>query len=911
MRRQLLSALLLVLYLFSATEAPFSTLVSASSGVSTIIDASDDCSVAWLDILDTQLMQITSDRIQFDASLNAPPPAAPDEWTSYYWCLDTDFNADTGVKYWMLGAEYILLLTYNEGVWSASGWKTTQDSYSESLPFFIDGNVVSVSVSRNQITADKFKWLMVTSNPATYDWATFADFEFSVGWAETTFPKIVPTSIVLSSGKIEETILVNSTANGGQESIKFFSDLPGLLDEQRRGVVKAKPGVIGNYKVMIKEGEVISENWVDIQVGSAYLTPPILLLSVIGNRTGSITAKVYDAYGSEMVVRNVNYFASNPFDYPLCANIDESGLVAAIQATTEEKMVTYMSATVDGLSSLNQVPVQVKMTDLGITYQEVRSEHTSFSFPEQTIAGVNYEEAYEEFGMVELVEKAYMFLTDLFGFAPYNGGTQYYVFEPHYYTENNEASARSGNTIRMYVNIDKSNYISANWQTAVLIHELSHNFSFDKYPGNFFSNKLSHKEAYQEWFADTLAHYICSTFMQQADKYGISAKQLSVLDWLQTQYTGEDLKVYIGLGASYQKITQRVLCDITHLIYTEYGHANMAGLFTLFRPDRKSDSFTFASDAEQATFFAAAVGCSVGEDLRQRFRGWGFPIDDEYYLKIIDDVRSDVASSWTVARIDERTPLTLSLMGSKAYYKPLITIEGMLSPATSGVPLLIEYFNEDWVVLSSVVTDYYGSFRYHWVDPPLPIGLVRVRVSLGNRDTLFSVKAITSNYTISKIPSTLHIKRVPSQIELGETINISGTFSPEIPGQAVSVVYSCQGADAVTHELLTGSNGRFNDTFTPIKSGEWTIIAMVGSDYYDTASTEIKFTVTASVPLPLLSALTGIVLSLLLSMLKRRIHDKSNLGITKLKTLIAPDTWLDPNSSLSVCESDADMYAHS
>src|ERR1035437_10181676 len=73
-------------------------------------------------------------------------------------------------------------------------------------------------------------------------------------------------------------------------------------------------------------------------------------------------------------------------------------------------------------------------------------------------------------------------------------------------------------------------------------------------------------------------------------------------------------------------------------LMNDYGIEWVPRFYSVFLPQTIAYPFTISSDKQQASLFVAALSAALGTDLRQRFRTWGFPIDDSYYSSIFSDV---------------------------------------------------------------------------------------------------------------------------------------------------------------------------------------------------------------------------------------------------------------------------------
>ena len=854
---------------------PFVSHTASLPNTSVVKDRKGDVSTPWLDVLETRIVQVGPERLQFDAILKGAPPLSPSEWASYYWYVDTDFNKETGEKRESVGAEYILLVYFEEGRWSAVIWQTQQGSYSSEAPFFLDGDTVSACIMKSMLGgASQFRWEMETFKPNSYDYAGPAEFEFLTGLAEEKDYEIEPRALNLLRGEAEGFITVEAPeGEAAPEDVKFFASVPGLLDDQNSGVVKAQPGLFGLFKVTAKIDGVIWTTWVDVKVGSAILTPPILLLSLTGTTSGALTVKVYDAFDVEIPISEVEYVCSNPSG----ASVDDSGTVTALRLPTGYNDLPYIDATVNGVSVENRAVIRVTQSDSGITLYEQRGTLTSFYFPDQAIQGTDYEKLFNEWGVPSLTEAAYATSEDIFGYSPFHGETQFIVHEPRHSTDTDMVAGLSGNPIQLMVDLAKPSWSpSYVGHLFVIMHELGHNF-FDYGPsGSIFLsqeisgagyNNASIHEAYTECVADMFMLYTIKMMERRPGVYGVTEEQLALIcPYLDGQDATPGLDGYMREGAEYNAVTPRILSDIAHTIYTRYGYDNLYGFFSIFKPSNDLTRFNIVSVERQATFFAAAVGGSVGVDLRESFRGWGFPIDDDYYTGIIEDVERIIGENWAATQTDERATSSIILTGPDVFtVGSSAEVSGSVNPGVIGLPLRLEYLDGVWNPIANITSGYSGSFSYIWRECPAKAGDLRIRVSFTG-DSFHREASAEAECTVNKIASSISLRLNEAAISVGQPSTIGGRLSPALPDVEVCMRYTYPDGSFVIHQIRTGEDGVFTDSFTPSASGNVNVAAsFAGDSAYGEAVKETTLTARAGIPLPMVSASIGIVLGLLLS----------------------------------------------
>jgi hypothetical protein len=125
------------------------------------------------------------------------------------------------------------------------------------------------------------------------------------------------------------------------------------------------------------------------------------------------------------------------------------------------------------------------------------------------------------------------------------------------------------------------------------------------------------------------------------------------LPFARQMYVDVALAAYMSAGANYaQDFTPDVLDGIIYLLTDDYGWALLKRFFSIFNPPDEGLAFTPCDETGRATFFVAAMSAAADADLRARFRGWGFPIDDDVFEALLPVFAKRVARTapWNTLR---------------------------------------------------------------------------------------------------------------------------------------------------------------------------------------------------------------------------------------------------------------------
>jgi hypothetical protein len=607
----------------------------------------------YIDVVNADVRQINLDTLQFEMKVKSPIPPDPGNGVVVYlWIIDTDMNPDTGQRHVFVGSEYNVRVTFYDGHWQ--GWvditpEGGQKTGGGPCPVFIDNDTVSILVKRSQIgNASSFSWEVSASDDRggfdgadTYAVAHILSEVPSTGVALNVL--LSPSQLVLAKGETAGKLTVTVRGQSGERlpfsTVKFFADYPSLVNITPSGEVYALPGKVGHCWITAKVDGIMSSNHVEVTVGSMFLLPPILLLS-LDSPIGKLSVEAYDAYGNRVTPRTVEYSSSSPS----VATVDNNGVVTAIRPPKTFGETPIISAKIDGVLVPNVVVVRVTQDNLGLAMKALPGKHVVFYIPEQPIQGYDYQKIFSDYDVVRITDIAYELESEATGVVPYGGSTLFLVNDPGH-DDGTVPCGLSGNPIRLGSSVDKpaSCMISCGgtgfpaW--FVYFHEMGHDFTLEGVkPAQFFFGGANHTVVYVEGLATALAMYVAKMIKERASIYNISSNIVNNVITLWHFGSTPSLDQYVKNGAHYDQMNPDVLDEMIDVIGTKYGYDSLYRFYSLFLPRDVPFSFTIDTDAKQATVFVAALSAATGADLRAQFREWGFPIDDEFYARIWDEV---------------------------------------------------------------------------------------------------------------------------------------------------------------------------------------------------------------------------------------------------------------------------------
>jgi len=628
-----------------------------STVISHISDKTGDVPSAYsfIDVTYAEIRQINLDTLQFNMKVKSTIPLNPGkDVVAYLWMIDTDLNPNTGQRHVFVGSEYNIRVAFYDSHWQ--GWVDTidQNPGGGQCPVFVDNDTVSIIVKRSQIgNATQFNWEVNAFDNYASD---IADSYANCQVLNTlTSPDVAseilinPSSLTLSdgitSGNLSITIKYANGNSTNVSSAKFFVDYPSMLSVTDDGTVTASAGKFGRCWVTAEIDGILTTDPADVAIGSVELLPPILLLSLSSNPTGTLELKAFDAYGNSVTPNRVEFYSSNP----QVATVSETGLVTALRPPTTFSETPYISAKADGIQATNYAVIRVTNDDLGITLDPLSGKHITFYVPRQPIQGFDYQKIFEDYDVVRITDIAYELESEATGVVPFEGGMLFLVNDPGHGSDGTVPCGLSGNPIRLGTDVDKpydnSCMIVAEgngWpQWGVFFHEMGHDFTGEGVRINqFLFGGSSHSTfVYAEGFATALGIYVAKMIEERVSLFNIPNNIVYNIESTVWHFgTTPDLDNYLENGAHYDNATPSVLDDMIDVICTKYGYDSLFRFFSLFLPRNEPFPFAIDSDTKQATVFVAAFSAATGVDLREQFRTWGFPIDDEYYSNIWDEV---------------------------------------------------------------------------------------------------------------------------------------------------------------------------------------------------------------------------------------------------------------------------------
>jgi len=541
-----------------ANSSLFSTIISYIS------DKTGDVPIAYsfIDVTYTEIRQTNLDTLQFNMKLKSTIPLNPGkDVVTYLWMIDTDLNPNTGQRHVFVGSEYNIRVAFCDSHWQGRVDAIDQNPGGGQCPVFVDNDIVSIIVKRSQIgNATKFKWEVSAFDNYASD---IADSYATCQVLTTlTSPDIAseillnPPFLRLSNGSTSGNLAITiKYANGNSTNVslaKFFVDYPSMLSVTDDGTVKASAGKFGRCWVTAEIDGILTTCPADVAIGSVELLPPILLLSLSSNPTGTVAIKAFDAYGNNVTPNRVEFSSSNP----QVATVSDTGLVTALRPPKTFNETPYISAKVDGIPATNYAVIRVTNDDLGITLDPLSGKHITFYVSRKPIQGFDYQKIFKDYDVVRITDIAYELEYEATGVVPFEGGMLFLVNDPGHGSDGTLPCGLSGNPIRLGADVDSSNGISCmiNYGTKspqfwIYFHEMGHDFTLEGVkPMQFLFGGSNKGWIYAEAFASIVGMYVAKRIEERASILDIPNWVVNEITYIYHFGTTPNLDEYLNKG---------------------------------------------------------------------------------------------------------------------------------------------------------------------------------------------------------------------------------------------------------------------------------------------------------------------------------------------------------------------------
>ncbi len=371
------------------------------------------------------------------------------------------------------------------------------------------------------------------------------------------------------------------------------------------------------------------------------LSPPILVLAPDGTATDQITPLAWDDSGNLMDLqwKALDFWGGNA-----TVAVDGQGNVTAIRPQESLNEISFVFGAVNGVASENACVVHVLHTDPSLDYVELRGRYVWYFLPREW-AGVSFEQVWSTYEAVKVTDAAYVLEHELTGVVPFHGAPQFIIGAPAD-RDPMAVCGISGNPLRLGIALHQpfpnNNCIrdpNGRPHHGVIWHEVGHNFTggsvpwYQLYGGDFL---------YSEGMATLCGMYAAAEMVRAPSRFALSGQPLQAVSEYHDsyQYFLQRLSDYEAAGANFSLIDPDVLDGIFLRLADQHGWAIYPAFFQILLP--YDQPWAFLDDVRAGgkvhTFTVCALSVVVGQDLRDQFRAWNFPIDDAYYQVVSQEI---------------------------------------------------------------------------------------------------------------------------------------------------------------------------------------------------------------------------------------------------------------------------------
>jgi hypothetical protein len=305
--------------------------------------------------------------------------------------------------------------------------------------------------------------------------------------------------------------------------------------------------------------------------------------------------------------------------------------------------------------------------------------------PNQEWATISVEQAMNKFQLPKTAELTYKLQTDLFGVKPINGDAIILALMPSWC---GGAGPITGFGVGCLIGPNNEP------QWGVIFHEIGHVFTghFQLewvdglggiYPTNskiFMTFSDNFGLAFSEATATLASMYTEYYLIKNYSQYGLNQDTFDSLDrhFKTRQGYVNDLRNYEKDGNNFAKIDANILDGIFIEIANDNG-INPFGwdlyprAFKAYLNPLPSFISGPLTGIQSHTYFIASLTAASGSDLRTKFKGYGFPIDDAYFEKILPVLQKKLGSNITAPEkpiiTETESPTTSTLLKSESTNK--------------------------------------------------------------------------------------------------------------------------------------------------------------------------------------------------------------------------------------------------
>jgi len=205
------------------------------------------------------------------------------------------------------------------------------------------------------------------------------------------------------------------------------------------------------------------------------------------------------------------------------------------------------------------------------------------------------------------------------------------------------------------------------------------------------------------------------------------------------------------------------------------------------------------------------------------------------YKVVAVDMAGNTAEASGSYLVKDESAISLRLSKNIIYAGDKIMITGHASNCRE---IILNFTSQEGSILNTVQVNSDGSFSYEYA--PNSVGTWTVTAIYPGDDMHF--KTVTKKtFKVVKVPTSLDLGLSNDVIDIGGSINITGSISPLVKEKRVEVQFTMPNGTVIKKAAYTDSSGIFKLDFTPSMAGKWNIQAFFeGDDAYLPSSSSME-----------------------------------------------------------------------
>ena len=381
--------------------------------------------------------------------------------------------------------------------------------------------------------------------------------------------------------------------------------------------------------------------------------------SIFESRTRKPTSYIVPHSSIKLGIKNldtgeVNYNTNYAFESNKPSLVKIENNLAIDNTKKYDDYDMFIDITIPELSKCNNIKQPMRV----IVGHPFLGENIAYIYPKDIIpkevlpsgqdwATISVKEMMETYDFVRVTDLVYNLEEQMFGIKPLEGDILFLSLMPPW-------CGGGGQPIGLGVGCLIQPNNEPHW--GVVFHEMGHDFTghfllqfVDGIGGQYTSNRAifgkwggSAGHTPEEGIATLAALYAEYHLITEAESYGITGK---IFDGINKQFTSDtnnflnDLKTYESQGNNFASMKPNIIDGIfVYLANNEslnpYGWELYPKFFKIYLDPLPSFVTGPLTEIQGHTYFIAGLSAASGSDLRNKFKNWGFSIDEDYYNKI-------------------------------------------------------------------------------------------------------------------------------------------------------------------------------------------------------------------------------------------------------------------------------------